>query len=73
MRDRLAAFVNHPLFDRVIIVLIALNAITLGLETSDWVMSRFGALLVAFDTLILAIFVAEIAARSPSNNLNLAA
>ena len=63
IRRRLSAIVDNPLFDRAIIVLIALNAITLGLETSDWVMSRFGPALIAFDAFILAVFVAEIAAR----------
>ena len=63
MRDRIAAFVNHALFDRVIIALIAINAVTLGLETSTWVMDRVGTALVVFDKLILAVFVVEIALR----------
>ncbi|MEO0362173.1 MAG: ion transporter, partial [Pseudomonadota bacterium] len=63
IRERLRAVVEHPLFDRVIIALIAINAVTLGLETSDWVMARFGDALLAFDSAILAIFVLEIAMR----------
>lgn len=63
IRSRAAQIVNHPLFDRAIIALIVLNAVTLGMETSGWVMSRFGAALIAFDVLILGVFVAEIALR----------
>ena len=63
IRDRIAAFVNHPRFDQFIIGLIVINAATLGMETSEWIMSRFGPVLLAFDALILAIFVAEIALR----------
>jgi len=63
IRSSLAAFVSHPLFDRVIIGLIILNAIALGLETSKTVMANFGSVLLAFDKLVLAVFVIEIALR----------
>ncbi|MEM7547177.1 MAG: ion transporter [Pseudomonadota bacterium] len=63
MRTRIAALVAHPLFDRVIIALILLNAVALGLETSDWVMDRFGPILLAFDKFVLGVFVVEIALR----------
>ncbi|MGG5890436.1 ion transporter [Falsiroseomonas sp. HC035] len=62
-RARAARLVLSPLFQRVVIGLIILNAITLGLETSDSVMARFGGLLEAVDTLLLLIFTAEIAFR----------
>ncbi|MGL5446736.1 MAG: ion transporter [Rhabdaerophilum sp.] len=61
--DRLKAFVDSPVVERFIIVLIVLNAITLGLETSPSVMAEFGRLLHVLDTIFLWIFVAELAAR----------
>ena len=63
MRSKLSNFVNDPRFERFIIGLIVLNAITLGLETSNWAMARMGGLLGMIDTIILSIFVAEIALR----------
>jgi voltage-gated sodium channel len=61
--DRLRAIVAHPLTERVVIILIVINAITLGLETSKSTMERFGGLLHAIDQIILAVFVIELAAR----------
>ena len=43
--------------------LIVLNAITLGLETSESIMARYGAFLTVFDRLVIAVFVIEIVAR----------
>ncbi len=43
--------------------LIIVNAITLGLETSEKVMVRFGAVLTVIDRVIIAVFVLEILAR----------
>ena len=43
--------------------LIVLNAVTLGLETSDSAMARYGPLLNTIDRFIIAIFVIEIFAR----------
>jgi voltage-gated sodium channel len=63
LRSRLASLVNHARFEQVIVGLIVLNAITLGLETSSWWMSRFGEILLVIDKAILAIFVAEVTAR----------
>jgi voltage-gated sodium channel len=61
--DRLRAIVMHPLTERFVIILIVINAITLGLETSKSVMEQFGGLLHAIDQIILWIFVAELVAR----------
>jgi len=63
LRRRLAAFVEAPRVQRVIIALIALNAITLGLETSPAVMDRVGPWLLALDKTLLAIFTVEIGLR----------
>lgn len=59
----LRKLIENPRFEQVILVLIVLNAITLGMETSPWLMARIGPLLTAVDTAILAVFVAEIAMR----------
>ena len=61
--DWLRSIVEDPRTERFIMALIVLNAITLGLETSDSVMARYGAFLTVFDRLVIAIFVVEIAAR----------
>jgi voltage-gated sodium channel len=56
--DRL---VERPGFSAFIIVVIALNAVTLGLETSPAVMATpAGAAIMAFDAFALAIFTVEI-------------
>lgn len=61
--DRLRALVDHPRTEQFIILLIVLNAITLGLETSQSVMAEYGPLLHRLDTIFLWIFVAELVAR----------
>ncbi|WP_336055765.1 ion transporter [Nitratireductor sp. CH_MIT9313-5] len=50
-------------FETAITALIIVNAITLGLETSQRAMEAFGPLLMVIDKVILAIFVAELAAK----------
>jgi voltage-gated sodium channel len=50
-------------FEKVIMVLIIINAITLGLETSDAAMAAIGPVLLLLDKAILAIFVAELLLR----------
>ena len=57
-----AALESH-LFQRAITIIIVINAITLGLETSRWAMDHFGTFLMALDRFILGIFVAEIATK----------
>lgn len=62
-RSALERLVYHPLFERVILGVIILNAITLGLETSKSVMTQAGTLLEVLDHIMIAIFVAELAMR----------
>lgn len=59
----LRRIVQDPRTERFIMALIILNAVTLGLETSQSVMARVGPVLVTIDRIIIAIFVAEILAR----------
>jgi voltage-gated sodium channel len=61
--DRLRQLVTSPRTERLILALILINAVTLGLETSPWVMDRIGPALLALDAAVLAVFVVEIAAR----------
>ncbi|WP_084627309.1 ion transporter [Sediminimonas qiaohouensis] len=60
---RLQDVLESARFQNAIIVLIALNAVTLGLETSQSVMAAAGPLLVVIDKVFLSIFVAEILAK----------
>src|SRR5687767_4395071 len=59
----LRTIVTHPKTERFIMALIIFNAITLGLETSQTVMAKWGPLLHAIDTIVITIFVFELAAR----------
>ncbi|MBS7791485.1 ion transporter [Roseococcus sp. SDR] len=63
LRARVARLVLAPLFQRVVIGLILLNAVTLGLETSESVMEGYGSLLYALDAVLLWLFTAELALR----------
>ncbi|WPZ35256.1 ion transporter [Thalassobaculum sp. OXR-137] len=60
VRERVRRFVESGRTQLAITVLIVLNAITLGLETSETAMAVAGPALTLLDTLILSIFVAEI-------------
>jgi voltage-gated sodium channel len=59
----LRRILESAVFHRLIIGLIVVNAITLGLETSDAVMGRAGAALIIADRVIVAVFVLEILAK----------
>ncbi|MBX7257704.1 MAG: ion transporter [Candidatus Hydrogenedentes bacterium] len=50
-------------FQRTILVIIILNAVLIGIETSDDLMSRYGALFHALNALVQVIFVVEISIR----------
>ena len=63
MKQALSNLIANPNFERWIIGLIVVNAIILGLETSDWWMKNYGTILIGLDRIILAIFIFEIAAR----------
>jgi voltage-gated sodium channel len=59
-RGRLGAWVEGPAVTRFIIGLILINAVILGLETSERITGLLGPILVAGNRLILAVFVVEI-------------
>ncbi|MGA0025229.1 MAG: ion transporter, partial [Burkholderiales bacterium] len=62
-RTRLAATIEAPQAQRLIIALILVNAAILGLETSPAVMADWGGLLMRLDQAILAVFVIELVIR----------
>lgn len=59
-RQKIANFVEGTFAVRFIIVLILINAVTLGLETDQSIMAAYGPYLLAIDKIILCFFVAEI-------------
>lgn len=60
---KLRTLIESNTFQRFIIAVIVINAITLGLETSSAAMARFGGVLMVLDCIALAIFVIEIALK----------
>ena len=63
LRERVRALLSSRRFEMAITVLIIVNAITLGLETSQAAMAAAGPLLIAIDRTVLAVFVVELALR----------
>jgi voltage-gated sodium channel len=63
VRVRLRGLLERPIVQQVILTLILINAVVLGLETSDSMMAHYGPMLLAIDTVILGLFVIEILAR----------
>jgi len=61
--EKLRIFIESTPVQRGIVALIIVNAIILGLETSQSLMQQWGGLLQAIDSIILVLFVAEIALR----------
>ena len=61
--ENLRAFIESQRFERAIIALIVINAITLGMETSPVLMEAVGPALLTIDRLILAVFVVELAMK----------
>ena len=69
MRNQVKALVTSRNWEFCIIGIIMLNAVTLGLETSSWMMDRFSALLVTIARIILGIFVIELLLRLYAHGL----
>jgi voltage-gated sodium channel len=61
--EMLRQIIESKGFQRALTALILINAVTLGLETSDAMMARAGTLLTAADRLIVAVFVLEMLAK----------
>ncbi len=59
-----ARLVASSAFQKLVVTLILVNAVTLGIETSDAAMAAWGGLLHALDRLLLVLFTAELALRA---------
>lgn len=59
----LEKILNNRRFELMITILIIINAITLGMETSDAIMDKIGGALHFIDQTVLYIFVAELVAK----------
>ena len=62
-RSPLQSFIEDKRVQNAIIILILINAVLLGMETSSTIMQQAGQLIIAVDRIILAIFVIEIMIR----------
>lgn len=69
VRERTIRLVESKAFQRTVIAVIVLNAITLGLETSDAVVERIGGVLDVLDRTVIAIFVVELLVRLYAHRL----
>ena len=63
MENRLKSIIEADLTRNLIIVLIVINAIVIGLETSPEAMAKAGPLLKAIDLFALSVFTVEILAK----------
>jgi voltage-gated sodium channel len=61
--ETLRRIVDDPRTDRFIMALIVLNAITLGIETNQAAMARYGTILHVIDRVVIGVFVVELIAR----------
>ena len=53
-------FVEHTRFVQFITALILINAVTLGLETDQEIIAKYGSVLFTIDKIILIIFTIEL-------------
>lgn len=60
MQKRVQFVVESKAFERIVLLAIVLNAITLGLETVPSVMDRYGGILLLIDRAFLIFFTLEI-------------
>ena len=62
-RQKIGAVVLHPTTQLIVLLIIVLNAVVLGLQTSPGIVARHGTLLHWLDMLALGIFIVELAAK----------
>ena len=63
LQQRVRSVVETSWFQNTIITVIVLNGIVLGMETSTALMRSFGQLLLTVDSVMLSVFVVELALR----------
>lgn len=61
--DKIKSLVEAKKFQNFIIILIILNGISMGLETSKSVMESFGSIIHAFDIFVISVFTIEVTLR----------
>ena len=70
MQEKILHFVQSSKFQNFIMMLIIINGITMGLETSKSVMQDYGTFLHLFDSLVITIFTIEIILRIYAHRLS---
>ncbi|MEN8304425.1 MAG: ion transporter [Campylobacterota bacterium] len=63
MQEKILQLVQNSRFQNFIILLIVINGITMGLETSQAITSEYGAFINAFDVFVITVFTIEILLR----------
>ena len=63
MREKIYNLVESPKFKNFILAVILINGLTMGLETYDSVMESFGPYFMAFERMVIIIFIIEIILR----------
>ncbi|MFF4412927.1 ion transporter [Streptosporangium sp. NPDC001559] len=63
VRERTRRFLESSRLQRTVVAVIVINAITIGCETSSYLVDHVGGLLHVVDRIALAVFAAELAAR----------
>jgi len=59
LQKKINIIISSPLFDKIVIALILINALILGLETSPQLMARFASEFVIAQNIILMAFIVE--------------
>ncbi|SDC45877.1 voltage-gated sodium channel [Ectopseudomonas chengduensis] len=70
-RQRLGALMDGAIMQRLITLLIIINAVILGIQTSPSIMTDWGTPLLILDTFILACFVIELVLRFTARGISL--
>lgn len=70
LRLKVKHFVEGKFAIRFITALILINAVTLGLETDQSIMDKYGSILLTIDNIILSFFVVEIALKLYADRLS---
>lgn len=63
IRHATGSFIDHPVTQRFIVLVLLLNAVTLGLDTSDAVMATYGPPIDQINRVIPVVFVIEVGLR----------
>jgi voltage-gated sodium channel len=70
-RLRLGALMESQAITRLVTILILVNAVILGMQTSSELMSKWGSLLLLLDQLILGLFILELSLRFVARGIGL--